>query len=133
MTLETFLTTNHDIDFDFKANKNNPNANWPTSDDIAEYPGAGDVRGPHFMGFFAGITIECNDALNGNTLRMSEYFMINKDVSQQLNLIHNIYYLDKVLVILGCITRCDVIASKQQLQLQLQQLQNHQESPQVNT
>ena len=73
-------TIMEDIDFDFKANKNNPNvdgAYWPTSDDIAEYPGAGDVRGPYFMGFFAGITIECNDVtldLNGHTLKMSEYF-----------------------------------------------------------
>ena len=76
-----------DIIFDFKAPEgytdgnldtyNGPDDWWPTLDQIEDYPGAGDLSNAYFLGFWAGITIECNDVileLNHHTLAMSEAF-----------------------------------------------------------
>ena len=76
-----------DIIFDFKApdgymdgnldTYNGPNDWWPTVDQVDDYPGAGDNMDSYFLGFWAGITIECNDVildLNGYKLEMSKAF-----------------------------------------------------------
>jgi len=69
-----------DISFNFNPNYDTPNSNnaWmPTSDQADMYPGADDYHDHYFMGFFAGISIECNDVtlnLNGYTIQMSEHF-----------------------------------------------------------
>jgi len=70
-----------DIEFDWNAGdiEDDPNAEgswWPNTDD-EEYPGWGETREQYFMGFFAGITIECNNViidLNGHTLQQSQAF-----------------------------------------------------------
>ena len=70
-----------DITFDFKSNYDSPNSEgawFPTVDQISEYPGAGQARDAYYYGFFAGITIECDDVtlnLNGHTLQQSLAFM----------------------------------------------------------
>ena len=49
----------------------------PRSDQIDEYPGAQTGRDEYFLGFFAGITIECDDVvldLGGHEIGMSEVF-----------------------------------------------------------
>jgi len=73
-----------DITFDFKAPSgyldgletyNDDHMWWPTVDDADEYDGAGDLSGSYFLGFWAGITIECDDVileLNSHSLQMSE-------------------------------------------------------------
>eukprot|EP00485_Elphidium_margaritaceum_P019055 CAMPEP_0202726258 /NCGR_PEP_ID=MMETSP1385-20130828/184520_1 /ASSEMBLY_ACC=CAM_ASM_000861 /TAXON_ID=933848 /ORGANISM="Elphidium margaritaceum" /LENGTH=996 /DNA_ID=CAMNT_0049392475 /DNA_START=97 /DNA_END=3086 /DNA_ORIENTATION=+ len=74
-----------DITFDFKApdgymdggldTYNGPSDWWPTYDQIEDYPGAGDLRDPYFLGFWAGITIEADNVileLNHHSLQMSE-------------------------------------------------------------
>jgi len=74
-----------DITFDFKAPEgymqggldtyNGPGDWWPTYDQIDDYPGAGDLKDPYFLGFWAGITIEADNVileLNHHTLEMSE-------------------------------------------------------------
>jgi hypothetical protein len=74
-----------DITFDFAGGADaweSPNSdyNWwpnPSKNNDDEYPGADDVRGEYFMGFFAGITIETNDVvldLQGYTLAQSLAF-----------------------------------------------------------
>jgi len=74
-----------DIEFDFNgapegtASPNNVEDNfwWPKEDMADVYPGAGDSRDPYFLGFFAGIAIECGDVvldLNGHELKMSLNF-----------------------------------------------------------
>eukprot|EP01084_Bolivina_argentea_P227474 384165_1 len=74
-----------DIIFDFNApnpSKNDINYNngwWPDAqiNDIEYYNGIGKLSGPYFLGFFAGITIECDDVtldLNGYTLAQSLEF-----------------------------------------------------------
>eukprot|EP01084_Bolivina_argentea_P078622 142682_1 len=76
-----------DIIFDFNAPNgykfgnlqtyNNINDWWPNIDQNDIYPGAGDNYGSYFLGFWAGITIECNDVildLNGHKLQMSNAF-----------------------------------------------------------
>jgi len=48
---------------------------WPT--DNENYPGAGDLKGPYFLGYWAGITIESAHVilnLNGFTLEQSHGF-----------------------------------------------------------
>ena len=69
-----------DILFDFNNKVGEPNgagAYWPDEDTEDEYPGASGGRDPFFLGFFAGITIECEDVildLNGHSLEMSDWF-----------------------------------------------------------
>ena len=69
-----------DIIFDFNADYENPNSGgawWPHEDQQDKYPGAGGYHDAYFLGFFAGITIECNDViidLNGYELKMSDHF-----------------------------------------------------------
>ena len=70
-----------DIEFDFNAGDlNDPNTEWawwPREDQSDEYPGAYKTRDEYFMGFFAGITIECAGVildLNGHEVRMSKEF-----------------------------------------------------------
>ena len=76
-----------DITFDFKAPEGYEEGNldtynaqemwWPTEDQIDDYPGAGDLKNSYFLGFWAGITIECSDVileLNHHKLQMSEAF-----------------------------------------------------------
>jgi len=73
-------TVMEDIMFHFNPNYDAPNTNraWmPTEDQADIYPGADDFHDHYFMGFFAGIAIECDDIvldLNGHILRMSEHF-----------------------------------------------------------
>ena len=69
-----------DVEFDFNAGtRDEPNGEgawWPFENDET-YPGFGTSRDLYFMGFFAGITIECNDVtidLNGHELRQSKEF-----------------------------------------------------------
>jgi len=70
-----------DIAFDFQAgNVKNPNAanSWfPKKVQQKSYPGAGGTRDEYHLGFFAGITVECNDVvidLNGHELAQSQAF-----------------------------------------------------------
>ena len=64
-----------DITFNFNSGTGNEASAWlPSCDQTDTYPGACDYRDPYFMGFFAGITIECSDViidLNGHTLKQS--------------------------------------------------------------
>ena len=49
----------------------------PHKDQSNEYPGAGEYRDSYFLGFFAGITVECDDViidLNSHTIEMSDEF-----------------------------------------------------------
>ena len=74
-----------DIEFNFNPsppryyspNSVHENYYWPNQDDDDIYPGAGGSRDAFFLGFFAGITIECDNViidLNGRELRMSRPF-----------------------------------------------------------
>ena len=71
-----------DVIFDFNADYDNVNSDtawWPheSQNSEEEYPGAGGYFDTYFLGFFAGITIECSNVvldLNGHTLRMSDSF-----------------------------------------------------------
>eukprot|EP01083_Nonionella_stella_P067359 178121_1 len=80
-------TIMEDITFDFKAPKEYMSGDlstyngdmdwWPTADQLEQYPGAGQNKDSYFLGFWAGITIECNDVildLNGFKLEMSQAF-----------------------------------------------------------
>ena len=73
-----------DIVFDFNnidketEEYNNPTDGWfPLDSQQDKYPGAGQYRDNFFLGFFAGITIECDDVildLNQHELRQSKPF-----------------------------------------------------------
>ena len=69
-----------DIVFDFNSGTGNEIGAWlPHNDQANLYPGAEDNhwRDPYFMGFFAGITVECDNVvidLNGKTLSQSIEF-----------------------------------------------------------
>ena len=69
-----------DVEFNWNAGTpEEPNANgaWFPNENDPEYPGYGGTRDLYFMGYFAGITIECNDVvidLNGHELRQSKEF-----------------------------------------------------------
>lgn len=70
-----------DVEFDWNAGdiSDDPNAYgawWPSEND-ENYPGWGETRESYFMGFFAGITIECDNViidLNGHKLAQSKAF-----------------------------------------------------------
>mmetsp|Transcript_41398 Transcript_41398/g.66586 ORF Transcript_41398/g.66586 Transcript_41398/m.66586 type:complete len:1075 (-) Transcript_41398:25-3249(-) len=95
-----------DIVFDFKAPKgyadegvvletyNGPGDWWPTYDQIDEYPGAGDLKGSYFLGFWAGITIECADVileLNHRKLEMSEAFYYQQSFFALISLTSQVF------------------------------------------
>ena len=53
-----------DIEFDFNpGTRDGPNARgaWFPNENDENYPGYGDTREQFFMGFFASITIECDN------------------------------------------------------------------------
>ena len=87
-----------DIEFDFNAGDlNDPNTEWawwPREDQSKEYPGAYKTRDEYFMGFFAGITIECDGVildLNDHEIRMSKAFMNRSRImknSRKVRLVH---------------------------------------------
>ena len=92
-----------DITFDFKApdnymdgldTYNDDHMWWPTVEDNDEYPGAGDLSGSYFLGFWAGITIECSDVileLNHHTLQMSEAFFYQQQFFVLISLTSQIF------------------------------------------
>ena len=69
-----------DITFDFNRGLGNEDGGWvPQHDQSVIYPGAeyDHWRDPFFMGFFAGVTVECDNViidLNGNTIKQSFEF-----------------------------------------------------------
>ena len=75
----TYILT-EDIEFNWNAGTaDEPNArgSWFPNENDENYPGYGDTRDTYFMGWFAGITIECDNVvldLNGHELRQSKEF-----------------------------------------------------------
>ena len=67
-----------DIVFDFNSGDLNEDGSWlPHCDQSEQYVGACAYRDPYFMGFFAGVTIECDNVvldLNGKKLSQSVEF-----------------------------------------------------------
>ena len=66
-----------DIVFDFNSGILNEEGLWLPHCDQYEYVGACAYRDPYFMGFFAGLTVECDNVvidLNGKTLSQSVEF-----------------------------------------------------------
>eukprot|EP01084_Bolivina_argentea_P113698 202607_1 len=93
-----------DIVFDFKAPEgyldgnldtyNGPDDWWPSSDQIDDYPGAGDLKNSYFLGFWAGITIESSDVileLNHHTLEMSEAFYYQQSFFALISLTSQVF------------------------------------------
>lgn len=92
-----------DIVFDFKApdnymdgldTYNDDQMWWPTVEDAEQYEGAGDLSGSYFLGFWAGITIECPDVtleLNHHSLEMSEAFFYQQQFFVLISLTSQIF------------------------------------------
>eukprot|EP01083_Nonionella_stella_P119532 357383_1 len=93
-----------DIVFDFKApdgykegeldTYNDIDNWWPTYDQIDDYPGAGDLKDSYFLGFWAGITIECPDVileLDHHKLAMSEAFFYQQSFFALISLTSQVF------------------------------------------
>ena len=54
---------------------------YPSAEQEPDYPGAGEKDGWYWLGFFAGITVECDDVtidLNGHELKQSPAFYLQQ-------------------------------------------------------